>query len=103
MYEYPVYCQDIKSEGYDIISLGANSDCQKDHENLYTFDFKKIDKAVTKSIKWLTQKNTNQKMNKNFAIGKKYHDYTILESFLVQKLNLPNKGGNFAQKKTEKN
>lgn len=89
LYEYPVYKQDIKKEGYEVISLGNGGDKSINEFNeLCELPKENIDKAVDKSIRWLCNSNTNEKMAKNFKIGKKYHGYKVLEDFLIKKLDL---------------
>ena len=89
MYEYPVYKADIKKEGYNIIALKSNDDDPiKIINDLYELPQKTIDKAVRQTLRWLVGKHTNEKIAKNFRIGQKHHDYSILEDFLVEKLEL---------------
>ena len=85
IHEYPVYAKDIKQEGYKIISLGNNS-IKKDQDGLYTLPQENIDKAVKQTLEWLINSNLQAKLEKNFQIGKKYHDYEVLEKFLVDNI-----------------
>ena len=87
VFEYPVFKKDIKPEGYKIISLG-NKLAGRDEHGLYKLPPKHLKKAVRQSVKWLKDKNLNKLLEDNFTIGKKYHDYKILENFLVDKLGL---------------
>jgi glycosyltransferase involved in cell wall biosynthesis len=88
LYEYPVYKTDIKKEGYRIISLGNNgSGLSVNKEFLNYLPAENINEAVKQSIAWLKDKKTNDKLEKNFQIGKKYHDYSVLEKFLLGKIN----------------
>lgn len=86
VFEYPVFKEDIKREGYNIISLGDELETLEN--GLHKAPQENIQKAVQKSIRWLIDKNLNKKLEENFAIGKKYHGYKILEDFLVKKLGL---------------
>lgn len=87
MYEYPVYKKDIKKEGYSIIALkNGDDDPIKKINGLFELPTNTIDKAVRQTLRWLIGKHTNEKLQKNFQIGQKYHDYSILENFLVEKL-----------------
>jgi len=87
LYEYPVYKTDIKKEGYKVISLG-NGSLKKDDDELYTVSHKSMKKAVKQTTRWLTNKKLNYTLDKNFEIGKKYHDYKVLEKYLIKKINL---------------
>ena len=87
IFEYPVFKKDIKKEGYKVISLGSNL-TDKDENGLQKIPQNNIDKAVKQSINWLLNNNLNKKLEHNFKIGKKYHDYKILEDFLVKELDL---------------
>ncbi len=55
---------------------------------LYELPPKTTDKAVRQTLRWLVGEHTEEKIDKNFKIGKKYHDYSVLEKFLVEKLKL---------------
>lgn len=87
IYEYPVFRQDIKKEGYKFISLGSSL-AGKDENGLQKIPQKNINKAVRQSINWLLDNNLNKKLEDNFKIGKKFHGYKILEDFLVKELDL---------------
>jgi glycosyltransferase involved in cell wall biosynthesis len=89
LYEYPVYKADIKKEGYDIISLGnGGSDLSCDENELYSIPQKNIDKAVKQTIRWLKSSKTSAKLEHNYQIGRKYHDFNVLENFLINQLDL---------------
>ena len=87
LYEYPVYKVDIKKENYNIISLG-NETLKQNENKLFSISQKNIKNATKKTIKWLKNKELNKILDKNFLIGKKYHDYKILEEYLIKKINL---------------
>ncbi|MBU4600455.1 glycosyltransferase family 4 protein [Patescibacteria group bacterium] len=86
VFEYPVFKEDIKREGYNIISLGDELEILEN--GLHKAPQENIQKAVQKSIRWLIDKNLNKKLEENFAIGQKHHGYKILEDFLARKLDL---------------
>ena len=89
VYEYPVFKSDIKPEGYEVISLGnGGTSVKEDEYGLKSIPRKNIDKAVQQTIRWLKSKNTNKRLERNFRIGKKNHDYAVLEKFLIEKLKL---------------
>jgi glycosyltransferase involved in cell wall biosynthesis len=89
VYDYPVFKADIKKEGYDYISLcNDNNNLKENSTGLYCVPQKNLDHAANRAIRWLTSQNTNKRLEKNFRIGKKYHDYCVLEDFLVKKLKL---------------
>ncbi len=85
LYEYPVFKTDIKKEGYEFISFG---DQNKKTNGLYKLPQKNMKKAIDETMQWLKDKNLESKLNKNFELGKKYHDESILRDFLIKKLKL---------------
>jgi len=85
VFEYPVFKKDIKPEGFYIISLGDKIKDKYKNE-FYRIPEKNIKRAANKSISWLTNKNTNYKLDENFEIGKKFHGYQILEEFLIKNI-----------------
>lgn len=84
--KYPVYKKDIEKEGYQTISFGT--EIKKDEDGLFMIPDKKIKQAVQQSIRWLKKTDLDKRLDKNWKIGKKYHDYEVLEKFIVEKLNL---------------
>jgi len=80
MFEYPVFIADIKSEGYKTISLGSTY--RRDKNFLATISRKRINNTATKIIRILTNKNTNEALDKNYRIGKKFHGEKILKKLL---------------------
>ena len=80
VFEYPVFEQDIKKEGYKYISLGN----KLRHRNGLAFVPKeKIKKAVRKTIKLLQKpEKIKQLVEKNFAIARKNHSLKNLEEEL---------------------
>jgi len=87
IYEYPVFKTDIKKEGYHVISLG-NGHQAPDESGMITISNKNLKKAARQTARWLTDKKLPGKLDKNFNIGKKYHDYKVLEEYLLEKLAL---------------
>ena len=87
MFEYPVFEKDIAPEGFDIISLG-NKTLPKDDKALYKLSEKNLNEAVTETTTCLTNSSLNKTLERNFFLGKKFHDYKILEDFLVEELEL---------------
>ena len=89
VYEYPVFRSDIRPEGYLVISLGGrDADILTDHGGLLTLPVKNFKRAIHESLRWLIDENTSVKLEKNFQIGRKYHDYRVLEDFLIKQLSL---------------
>jgi len=86
-FEYPVFKSDIKKEGYQVISLG-DGPVTEDNDDLKKIPQKNIDQAAKVTINWLLDQDLNKKLDQNFSLGKKYHDFKILENFLIKKLNL---------------
>lgn len=87
VYEYPVFKKDIKKEGYRIISLGDTMNFD-DKQQLYQIPKSHIKKAAKNTVQWLKDKNLNDKLEKNWQIGKKYHSYEVLEKFLIKQIDL---------------
>jgi len=87
VFEYPVFKFDINKEGYNIISLG-DGPVAEDSDGLHKIPQEDINQAVKKITNWLLDQNLDKKLEQNFQLGKKYHDFSVLEKFLVKKLNL---------------
>lgn len=84
VFEYPVFKTDLKKEGYDYISLG---DQVKVRNSLNWVDLAKIKKAVGETIAVLVDPKRQLKMiNKNFQIGRRFHDERFLKEDLRQLL-----------------
>lgn len=81
LFEYPVFQADIKPEGYDIISLGGKLS-QDRPNNLVSIPTPTLKKAADKTIQTLTDPTTPDTIDKNFMLGKKYHDDSVLQSML---------------------
>ena len=82
VFEYPVFKSDIRKEGYNIVSFGDKFvKDEKTGEVLLPETAMK--KAVDKTIHSLLNKKFKKRAERNFKIGKKYHNYDILEKFLL--------------------
>lgn len=88
VFEYPVFKKDIKPEGYRVISLGSSIIREKAESGLCQIAPAKLHTVAKQTIKWLLDKDLYKKLNKNFAIGRQYHDYRVLEDFLMEALDL---------------
>jgi glycosyltransferase involved in cell wall biosynthesis len=87
--EYPVFRADIKREGYNVITLSNGGDEPiKKINGLVELPAAAVNKAARQTRRWLLGEHTNEKLEKNFRLGKKYHDYKVLEDFLVEQLKL---------------
>lgn len=83
VFEYPVFKSDIKKEGYNIVSFGDKFIVNKKTGEV-SVPKGAMKKAVDRTISNLLSKQLNKKrINQNFKIGKKYHNYDILEKFLL--------------------
>jgi len=83
VFEYPVFEADIEPEGYEVISLG--NELSEDRSNgLVTIAPKTLDKAIDKTIATLTDPRTVDVLDKNWMIGKKYHDDQVLRGLLTK-------------------
>ena len=81
VYEYPVYGTDIKSKGFDVISLGSTHEVDKD--GLCTVDEKIIENAAVEAIEILIDRDNREKVTeKNFAICEEYFSYESLYKIL---------------------
>lgn len=81
IYEYPVYCTDIKNNQFSFISLGNTHSVNE--KGLVVIEKEKIKSAAIEAISILT----NEKMyrditNKNFDIGNKKYSYEALFQYL---------------------
>lgn len=83
LFEYPVFKEDIKNEGYAYVSLG-----DKYHigdNGLAKIDDEQLIKSVNEIIYMLTgPSNTPFILENNSTIGELYHGYKVLEYFLEQ-------------------
>ena len=87
VFEYPVFKADIRPEGYEVISLGDK--LGKDNKNgLCQVSQNKITVATEQTVKWLLDKNLNKMLERNFKIGRKFHNRQNIKNFFTQKLGL---------------
>lgn len=85
VFEYPVFKNEIKSEGYSYISLGEKMRTQN---GLRFVDTSIIKKAAKKAKIYLQNQNLYQKTaKKNYQIAKKNHDIKYLEQNLTKIIN----------------
>jgi hypothetical protein len=83
VFEYPVFEKDIKHEGFEVISLGNK--IQKGRDGLFQVPPQNIQKAVQAAEKWLVHSAaTQKKLEKNFDIGKRFHDYWVIKNYLLK-------------------
>ena len=81
VFEYDVYKEDIKEEGFKVISLGDKYEFDK--YGLAKVDKKIIKRSAGECIKLLTDKDYREKMvEENFQSGRKYFSYESLEEKL---------------------
>lgn len=85
VFEYPVFKNDIKNEGYKIISLG---DKVKKKNGFFFVPKEKINKAVDELLLFLKSGKTKSVVERNFKLAKKYHDIFFLEENLDNLLSL---------------
>jgi glycosyltransferase involved in cell wall biosynthesis len=82
IFEYPVYVSDIKSRGFDVISLGSHTS-GVDEMGLVQMDPKFIQKAADQAVEVLTiDKQRSQVVNHNFQIGKEHFSLAALSMYL---------------------
>ena len=91
VYEYPVYKADLKSSGFNLVSLGDQIK-GKDKNGLLTIEQKKIKSAADKIIELLLDNKKRQQMvNHNYSIAKNNYSYDVLAdmiSDIFKNLNL---------------
>jgi glycosyltransferase involved in cell wall biosynthesis len=85
VFEYPVFLSDIINEGYEYISLGRKTGAE-DELKLCTLSEHALRSACDAAIDWLTSKNTAARLKRNFLIGKRNHDLSVLHDFFKEKL-----------------
>ncbi len=86
VFEYPVFKSDIRKEGYNIVSFGDKFVVDKKTGEI-SLPKGAMKKAVDKTICNLLNKKLKKRAERNFKIGKKYHNYEILEKFLLSIIN----------------
>ncbi len=83
VYEYPVYLTDIKSSGFDIISLGSKHTVGEN--GLVNVENHILENAAKKSVEVLTDNLCrNNMIEKNFEIAKQNFSYDSLEKYLTE-------------------
>jgi glycosyltransferase involved in cell wall biosynthesis len=86
MFEYPVYLQDIKDRGFDVISLGSQI-TGRDQRDLIQVSDDSIQTAADQCVTYLTNRSAREEMvNKNFNIAESHYSYEVLESLLKELL-----------------
>ncbi len=85
VFEYPVFKEDIKKEGYEFVSLGSEL---RKRNGLAFVPKERIKKAVEETMKFLKNPQRIKKLTeKNFEIAKKYHSLQRLEENLKKLLS----------------
>jgi len=82
LFEYPVFEKDIKPEGYAYISLGSQI-TSRDAAGLVQIPGSTLDTAVDSTLDTLTSPLTPAKLDENFVIGEKYHDFDVIKHFFI--------------------
>ncbi len=81
VYEYPVYVTDLKSKGFEVVSLGSTHEV--DNDGLCTVDDKIIKNAAEEAVEVLINKELRDRMaKKNFEICDEYFSYESLYRIL---------------------
>lgn len=81
LFEYPVFKTDIKAEGYDYISLGDELSGTNE-KGLVTISRRGVKRTVASLLNKLTSPDTNTDLEKNYEIGRKFHDNSLLKKYL---------------------
>lgn len=82
MFEYPVYLQDIKDRGFEVISIGSQI-AGRDRQDLVQVPDAIIQQAADQCVTYLTNRSARQEMvNNNFNIAESHYSYKVLESQL---------------------
>ncbi len=81
VFEYPVFKTDIKSEGYDYISLGDSLGMDRANR-LVTVPDNHLAGAVWQACRMLTDSKTEQILEDNWQLGDRYHGETVLKRML---------------------
>ncbi|HMB65720.1 MAG TPA: glycosyltransferase family 4 protein, partial [Patescibacteria group bacterium] len=87
VWEYPVFKEDIKQEGYQIISLGDKLLFDRE-EGLRRLPPEHLKGAIETAKEWLLDPDLDKVLADNFDIGEKNHGFQVVEDFLVQELGL---------------
>jgi len=83
VYEYPVFEKDIKSYGFDIVSLGNSHKIK--NNNLVEIDKNTIEKSAKECVELLiNQDKRKHTTENNYTIGKNNFDYKNLQGLLKE-------------------
>ncbi len=85
VFEYPVFCSDVKSEGYEYISLGRKT-IEPDEFGLEQIDENTLVNACAETVEFLTREDTQERLDHNFELGRKYHDLSVLREYYKKNL-----------------
>jgi len=83
LFEYPVFKSDIKKEGYVYVSFGSKLIENKEVE-MAEIPEPAMCAAVDETLRLLVSEETNEMLFRNFDVGCRFHDYSILEDFLFK-------------------
>jgi glycosyltransferase involved in cell wall biosynthesis len=86
LFEYPVFCADIKSEGYRYISLG-NTASHNIESGLTDLSPSILTTAARNAIDVLTSPRTAADLEHNFQTGRRHHGLHVLRDFLVAEIS----------------
>ena len=82
LFEYPVYLEDIKDKGFDVISLGSVVK-SRDRLDLAEISTKMLQDAADRCVAYLTDRQVReQSVDKNYRIAKQNYAYETLENDL---------------------
>jgi len=88
VYEYPVFKEDIKPKGFEIISLGDEKNKEFAPDGFASISNKVIENSADQIIQLLTDQSTYKKcVEHNFELGKKHFGYEILKKHLNESIN----------------
>lgn len=86
LFEYPVYLEDIKQRGFDVISLGSKID-DFDEANLARINQETLINAANDAVRILTDREHRLEMVKhNHFISQKHYSLTALQTMLKELL-----------------
>jgi len=80
LFEYPVFEADIKKRGYRYVSLGSSF--KSDHQKLAYIEKERLKNATEKTIETMLDPRTEQIVDKNYSIAKKYNGEKVLVKLL---------------------
>jgi glycosyltransferase involved in cell wall biosynthesis len=82
LFEYPVYLEDIKAKGFDVISLGSVIE-SRDRLDLAEISTKILQDAADRCVAYLTERQVRERsVEKNYRIAKQNYAYETLENDL---------------------